>query len=54
LTPGFSRVVEGADFSNRFSGFPRAAKRLKRFRLIHSFGTQLKLGVNEICTVMGV
>jgi hypothetical protein len=47
LTPGFSPVLAGQADQNRFNGFPRAGKPLKR--LIHRdvFTTRLKPGVNE-------
>jgi hypothetical protein len=48
LTPGFSPVKTGREFQNRFNGFPRAGKPLKRLTDRHASCTRLKPGVNEI------
>ena len=47
LTPGFSRVAGGRGEPNRFSGFRRAGKPLKRLEFFRCDGTGLKPGVNE-------
>ena len=46
LTPGFSPVTGGDTFENRFNGFPRAGKPLKRLNCRSAFTTRLKPGVN--------
>jgi hypothetical protein len=52
LTPGFSPVSPAGQARNRFNGFPRAGKPLKRLGHRDAFTTRLKPGVNEnICTV---
>jgi hypothetical protein len=47
LTPGFSPVRSGRKRQNRFNGFPRADKPLKRLVAPTAFTTRLKPGVNE-------
>jgi hypothetical protein len=47
LTPGFSPVTVGKTVQNRFNGFPRADKPLKRLACWHATFTRLKPGVNE-------
>ena len=47
LTPGFSPVMAGKTCQNRFNGFPRARKPLKRLARRRAFTTRLKPGVNE-------
>ena len=47
LTPGFSPVTAGNECQNRFNGFFRAGKPLKRLVRTHAFITRLKPGVNE-------
>ena len=47
LTPGFSPVMIGKTIQNRFNGFPRAGKPLKRLTCRHATSTRLKPGVNE-------
>jgi hypothetical protein len=47
LTPGFSPVPTGQECQNRFNGFSRARKPLKRLGWPNAFNTQLKPGVNE-------
>jgi hypothetical protein len=47
LTPGFSPVTVGKTIQNRFNGFPRAGKPLKRLACRHATSTRLKPGVNE-------
>ena len=47
LTPGFSPVVTGQTGQNRFNGFPRAGKPLKRLAGRPPPGTRLKPDVNE-------
>jgi hypothetical protein len=47
LTPGFSPVTAGKPIQNRFNGFPRADKPLKRLADRHATATRLKPGVNE-------
>jgi hypothetical protein len=47
LTPGFSPVTAGKTFQNRFNGFLRAVKPLKRLSCRRPFLTRLKPGVNE-------
>src|ERR1017187_3316385 len=47
LTPGFSPVAPGHTLQNRFNGFPRAGKPLKRLACLRAFTTPLKPGVNE-------
>jgi len=54
LTPGFSPVIAGQEYQNRFNGFARAHKPKPLERLAHRDGltTRLKPGVNEnICVV---
>jgi hypothetical protein len=47
LTPGFSPVTVGKAIQNRFNGFPRAGKPLKRLACRHATSIRLKPGVNE-------
>lgn len=47
LTPGFSPVGGGDTRENRFNGFSRAGKPLKRLAHLNAFVTRLKPGVNE-------
>ncbi len=47
LTPGFSPVTTGKIVQNRFNGFPRADKPLKRLACRHARSTRLKPGVGE-------
>jgi hypothetical protein len=47
LTPGFSPVMAGKEDQNRFNGFSRAGKPLKRLARRSTFTTRLKPGVNE-------
>ena len=47
LTPGFSPVMAGKTIQNRFNGFPRAGKPLKRLACRNATSTRLKPGVNE-------
>jgi hypothetical protein len=47
LTPGFSPVMAGKTDQNRFNGFPRGGKPLKRLACSNAVGTRLKPGVNE-------
>jgi hypothetical protein len=47
LTPGFSPVRADPECQNRFNGFPRAGKPLKRLIHPNAFTTRLKPGVNE-------
>jgi hypothetical protein len=47
LTPGFSPVMVGEACQNRFNGFPRADKVLKRHAGRCAANTRLKPGVNE-------
>jgi hypothetical protein len=47
LTPGFSPVTVGKTIQNRFNGFPRAGKPLKRLVYRNATSTRLKPGVNE-------
>jgi hypothetical protein len=47
LTPDFSPVLAGRKRRNRFYGFPRADKPLKRLVILTAFTTRLKPGVNE-------
>jgi hypothetical protein len=47
LTPGFSPVMVGKIFHNRFNGFPRGGKPLKRLVCRRASLTRLKPGVNE-------
>jgi hypothetical protein len=47
LTPGFSPVTGEGESLNRFNGFPRAAKPLKRLKFASRVHTGLKPGVNE-------
>ena len=47
LTPGFSPVTASKTIQNRFNGFPRADKPLKRLGSRHAISTRLKPGVNE-------
>jgi len=47
LTPGFSPVMAGQADQNRFNGFPRASKPLKRLAHRNACTTRLKPGVNE-------
>jgi hypothetical protein len=47
LTPGFSPVMFGETCQNRFNGFPRAGKPLKRLAGRWAAHTRLKPGVNE-------
>jgi hypothetical protein len=37
LTPGFSPVLAGKESKNRFNGFPRASKPLKRLTNVTHF-----------------
>jgi len=46
LTPGFSPVVDDEPGQNRFNGFARAEKPLKRLPTSSASGTRLKPGVN--------
>jgi len=46
LTPGFSPVTDGRTIQNRFNGFPRVGKPLKRLACRHAASTRLKPGVN--------
>jgi hypothetical protein len=48
LTPGFSPVMSGPVDQNRFNGFSRARKPLKRLAHRNAFATRLKPGVNEM------
>jgi hypothetical protein len=47
LTPGFSPVMAGKAGQNRFNGFLRAGKPLKRLVRRNACTTRLKPGVNE-------
>jgi hypothetical protein len=47
LTPGFSPVIAGGEDQNRFNGFSRAGKPLKRLARRDAFITRLKPGANE-------
>jgi hypothetical protein len=47
LAPGFSPVMFGETRQNRFNGFPRAGKPLKRLAGRWAANTRLKPGVNE-------
>jgi hypothetical protein len=47
LTPGFSPVTAGKIFPNRFNGFSRADKPLKRLVGRRASLTRLKPGVNQ-------
>jgi hypothetical protein len=47
LTPGFSPVLAGLADQNRFNGFSRAGKPLKRLIDRDAFTTRLKPGINE-------
>ena len=47
LTPGFSPVTHDLECLNRFNGFPRTEKPLKRLSLVRLADTGLKPGVNE-------
>jgi len=47
LTPGFSPVRAGGEDQNRFNGFFRAGKPLKRLARRDAFITRLKPGVNK-------
>jgi hypothetical protein len=47
LTPGFSPVMAGKENQNRFNGFFRAGKPLKRLARPSALTTRLKPGVNE-------
>jgi hypothetical protein len=47
LTPGFSPVKTDWEFQNRFNGFHRVGKPLKRLASRHTSCTRLKPGVNE-------
>ena len=47
LTPGFSLVLSDGKCQNRFNGFGRTDKPLKRFVRGDAFVTRLKPGVNE-------
>jgi hypothetical protein len=47
LAPGFSPVMFGETRQNRFNGFPRAGKPLKRLAGPCVANTRLKPGVNE-------
>jgi hypothetical protein len=47
LTPGFSPVRAGKERQNRFNGFSRAGKPLKRLAHPDTFTTRLKPGANE-------
>jgi hypothetical protein len=52
LTPGFSPVMAGKAYRNRFNGFSRSDKPLKRLTDQGALITRLKPGVNEsICVV---
>jgi len=48
LTPGFSPVAGVGRTQNRFNGFARAGKPLKRLEFPASFGARLQPGVNKI------
>ncbi len=48
LAPGFSPVNADMDSGNRFNGFPRAGKPLKRLTALYRTDTRLKPGVNEM------
>jgi hypothetical protein len=41
LTPGFSPVAAGREYQNRFNGFFRAGKPLKRLAPSDAFNTRL-------------
>jgi hypothetical protein len=47
LTPGFSPVIGDGESFNRFNGFPRTEKPLKRLGFVRRVHTGLKPGVNE-------
>jgi hypothetical protein len=47
LTPGFSPVMADVKIQNRFNGFSRADKPLKRLACRNAGATRLKPGVNE-------
>jgi hypothetical protein len=47
LTPGFSPVMAGKAGQNRFNGFSRAGKPLKRLPRRSACTTRPKPGVNE-------
>jgi hypothetical protein len=48
LTPGFSPVTATVLSANRFNGFPRLTKPLKRLARLTALTTPLKRGVNEM------
>ena len=48
LAPGFSPVSLAGAARNRFTGFPRPAKPLKRLVCRAGFTTPLKRGANEM------
>jgi hypothetical protein len=48
--PGFNPVIAMAESFNRFSGFSRGGKPLKRLEVVDLFDTGLKPGANEIGT----
>lgn len=52
LTPGFSPVTGDGESFNRFNGFPRAGKPLKRLVFLGRVHTGLKPGVNEMATAI--
>jgi hypothetical protein len=47
LTPGFNPVTDGKKCQNRFNGFSRTHKPLKRLASLNAIATRLKPGVNE-------
>ena len=47
LTPGFSPVIAGVEDQNRFNGFSRGGKPLKRLIRPNAFTARLKPGVYE-------
>jgi len=47
LTPGFSPAIVSEECKNRFNGFSRAEKPLKRLDRHVGWNTRLKPGVNE-------
>lgn len=53
LTPGFSPVTTGNGNANRFNGFSRADKPLKRLERPMADFTRLKPGASEHCSVFG-
>jgi hypothetical protein len=48
LTPGFSPVMTDSEWPNRFNGFLRPSKPLKRLAHRKALATPLKRSVNEM------